>query len=159
MHYLAASKIIFGAEVSLTMTGTNSPKDLQVDGQKAEGKITIQNRYILNGSFFSGVALNPKVAVYGKIGFETNKFDLNYTHLTYQTPSQEKYSSSFRGLVPGIGTFYKLTQNLLFGGEYCYSLMKKRVVRSQDLTKKSANRGYTFSPSEHRVVGRITYLF
>ena len=53
MHYLAASKIIFGAEVSLTMTGTNSPKDLQVDGQKAEGKITIQNRYILNGSFLA----------------------------------------------------------------------------------------------------------
>ena len=159
MHYLADSKIVIGVELGFSILGLNVTKDLKVDGGPVEGKVNIRNRYKFGLALFAGMAINPKVMMYAKLGYENNKFDLNYTHLTFQTPSYEKYSVSLRGLVPGAGLYYKLSPVLFVGAEYNYSLMKKTQPRSDTTALNGARRGYIFSPIQHRLVVKIVRVF
>ena len=159
MNYLMDSRIVIGAELGISMPGLNTSKDLKIEGGALEGKVNIRHRYKFGLALFGGMVLNPKVMIYVKIGLESNKFDLNYSRLTFQTPSFEKYSVSVRGLVPGIGVYYKIGPKLFIGGEYNYSIMKKLQPRSDTVPLNGAARGYVFSPIQHRVVARIMRVF
>lgn len=159
LYYAEASKIIVGAEFYFSMTGINSKKDLKVDGGPVEGQVTIQHRHSLGLAILSGIVINPKVALYGKIALETNKFNLNYENLTFQTPTSEKYGASLRGFVPGMGIFYKWTPKILIGAEYGYSFMKKKQPRLDTVVINGAKRGYSFSANEHRLAAKINYVF
>jgi opacity protein-like surface antigen len=152
------SKIIIGVELYFSKTGINTQKNLQVAGGTIEGQVTIQHRSAMGLAVLSGLVLNPKVALYGKLAIETNKFNLKYNNLTFQTPTTVIYDSSLRGIVPGAGIFYKLTKEIVVGGEYDYSLIKKTQPRSDNDPVAGVARGFSFSPNEHRLMVKVNYI-
>ena len=159
LHYAEASRILIGVELYFSMTGINSQKDLKADGGPIEGQVKFKHRSAMGMAILSGIAINPKVALYGKVALESNKFNLSYTSLTFQKPTSEKFDASLRGFVLGGGLYYKVASAILLGAEYGYSIMKKTQPRSDTVAVNGVRRGYSFSPNEHRLVAKINYLF
>ncbi|RZI46659.1 outer membrane protein [Candidatus Finniella inopinata] len=159
MHYLADSKFVLGGELGFSITGLNATKTLRVEGGPVEGQVSIREPYKYSFAIFAGMALNPKVLVYAKLGIEKNKFTLKYSNLTFQTPGYQTYSVSLVGFAPGAGAYYKLSQNLLIGGEYNYSFIKKVQPRMDTSPVNGANRGYSISPIQHRLLVKIIRIF
>lgn len=159
MQYIGDSKTIMGAEIMATMAGINSTKELRIPGNTAEGKFNIRHRYALGLGILGGVVLNPKVMMYTKISFESNRLEITYSDLTFQRPSTQKFSLTLRNLVPSLGGYYRWGTGILVGAEYGYSIMPKRELRSAEVTINGANRGYTFNANEHRLVAKMVYVF
>lgn len=153
------SKLVMGGEIFGDMAGPSAKKDLQIPDGSIEGKVNFKHKMILGGGIILGGVMNPKVLVYTKLAYEMNKFELKYTNLTYGTVPMEKYTKSIRGIVPSAGVLYKLTNSLLVGGEYSYALMAKLEPRKDKTVINGAQRGYSYTPTEHRLTVKFAYLF
>lgn len=159
LHELSESKIVFGLETFVGMSTVNSKKDLQVKDGSAEGKVGIKPRAFFGASILTGMAINPRVILYGRLGYEFTRFSFEYADLTFQTPTAQKYTKTLKGLAPGAGAFYKLTDKILLGGEYVFSMQGKVKLREETATINGAKRGYTFSGHAQRVMARLIYVF
>jgi hypothetical protein len=146
------SKLVLGGEAYAAMAGPNAKKDLQIPNGPIEGKANISHKMILGAGIIIGAVMNPKA-------YEMNKFELKYTNLTYGTVPSEKFTKSIRGIVPSLGALCKVSNSLLVGAEYSYALMGKLEPRKDTTVINGAQRGYSYTPTEHRVVAKIVYLF
>ncbi|NBT84987.1 MAG: hypothetical protein EBT45_00555 [Alphaproteobacteria bacterium] len=153
------SKLVLGGEAYAAMAGPNAKKDLQIPNGPIEGKANISHKMILGAGIIIGAVMNPKVMMYTKLAYEMNKFELKYTNLTYGTVPSEKFTKSIRGIVPSLGALCKVSNSLLVGAEYSYALMGKLEPRKDTTVINGAQRGYSYTPTEHRVVAKIVYLF
>ena len=137
-----------------------------MDGRAPEGKLNINNPYNIGFALLGGFILNPKTLLYGRIGVETNKFILNYDNLNFvgstapynQSSMQERYNFSLRGIVPGCGIKIAINKKFSSSLEYTYSMMQKKHLRLDTVNVNSVNRGYLFSPDQHRLMIKISYV-
>lgn len=159
LRQMGDSKLVLGGEIFGDLAGPNAKKDLQIADGPIEGKVNVSHKMILGGGIILGGVMNPKVLVYTKLAYEMNKFELKYTNLTYGSVPTEKHTKSVRGIVPSAGVLYKVTNSLLVGGEYSYALMAKLEPRKDSTVINGAQRGYNYTPTEHRVTVKFVYLF
>jgi opacity protein-like surface antigen len=153
------SNVILGGELYFLLAGPKASKDLQIPGGPIEGKANLSHKYAMGGALILGTLMNPKVMVYGKLAYEFDKFDLKYTGLTFQAPNSQDFKKTTTGFVPGAGLLYKVNTSLLVGGEYGYAMMKKMQPRKDSVAINGVQRGFMFTPSEHRITAKVIYLF
>ncbi len=159
LKLMSGSNMVVGGEVYYTLAGPKSSQNLQIPGGLVEGKANISHKSAMGGALIAGALLNPKVLMYAKLGYELDKFNLKYTGLTFQAQTTESYTKSTRAFVPGAGALYKISESLLVGGEYGYAKMGKLKPRSDQVAINGAQRGYTFTPTEHRLTAKVVYVF
>jgi opacity protein-like surface antigen len=117
-----------------------------------EGDVTIKNRSTLGIAGLLGGAVNPRLMMYAKAGFETGTFSFNYKNLT-TPPNAKTNSTRMQAVVPGAGMLYTLTDAVLVGGEYGYMLSTKKLKASD------ASPVADYKPTEHRIMATIRYVF
>lgn len=117
-----------------------------------EGDVTIKNRSTLGVAGLLGGAVNPRLMMYAKAGFETGTFSFNYKNLA-TVPATKTNSSRMQAIVPGAGLLYTLTDAVLVGGEYGYMLSTKKLKASD------ASPVADYKPTEHRIMATIRYVF
>jgi hypothetical protein len=117
-----------------------------------EGTVTIKNRSTLGVAGMMGGAVNPKLMMYAKAGFETGSFSFNYADLT-TTPGTKTSSKRMQAVVPGAGLLYTMTDAVLVGGEYGYMLSTKKLKASEAAPIAD------YKPTEHRIMATIRYVF
>jgi opacity protein-like surface antigen len=159
LHETAGAKLIFGGEVFGAITTLNAKKDLHVKDGVLEGKVGIKPKNFFGAAILAGMPINPRVILYGRLGYEFNRFAFDYSNLTFQTPTVEKYNKTLKGLAPGAGALYKLTDKLIFGAEYVFSLEGKVKLRDDKAPINGAKRGYVFSGHAQRLMARLIYVF
>ena len=159
IRQMGDSKLVLGGEAFGGMVSPSAKKDLQMPNGSIEGTVNIRHKMFMGAAVIVGAVMNPKVMVYGKLAYEMNKFELQYKSLTYGTVTSEKFTKSVRGIVPSLGALYKVSNSLLVGGEYSYSLIGKLDPRKDKTVINGAQRGYSYSPVEHRIVAKVAYLF
>lgn len=158
-------KLIVGLETYFNFNNLKIDKDLKVDDRHSEGKITIAHPYNIGFSLLGGFLFDPKTFIYGRIGVESNKFILTYDNLNFVGarlpyncyPLKERYNFSLRGIVPGCGIRIWITPKISSSLEYTYSMMQKKHLRLDTLNINSVNRGYLFSPNQHRILLKLSY--
>jgi hypothetical protein len=159
IRQMGDSKLVLGGEAFATMAGPNAKKDLQIPDGSIEGKVNISQKMFFGAAIIVGAVMNPKVMMYTKLAYEMDKFELKYTNLTYGTVPAEKFTKSVRGIVPSLGGLCKVSNSLLVGAEYSYALIGKLEPRKDSTVINGAKRGYSYTPTEHRVVAKVVYLF
>lgn len=159
LHEPAGSKLIFGGEVYGGITTINAKKDLIITGGTMEGKVNIKPKNFFGVAMIAGMSINPKVILYGLLGYEFSRFSFEYSNLTFQTPTAQKYSKTTKGMAPGAGAMYKLTDSIILGAEYTMNLQGKLVLRKDDTPINGVKRGYEYSGLSHRVTARLIYVF
>lgn len=148
----------FGEALGLTGSAKQQ-KDLAVTGGTKEGIFSISRKMTLGAAGGGGIFVNPMVGFYVKLGYEQTKFDFSYTQLTYGTQASESFSKKSTGVNFGGGLLYKITNSVFVNGEYTYATGKKIRVRSSDGAINGARRGYSFTPGEHRLMLKLSYMF
>ncbi|MBY0280768.1 MAG: hypothetical protein K2W94_01265 [Alphaproteobacteria bacterium] len=159
LRQMGDSKLVLGGEAFATLAGPNAKKDLQMPDGPIEGKANIRHKMFMGAAVIIGAVMNPKVMMYTKLAYEMDKFELQYTGLTFGTVANEKFTKSVRGIVPSVGALCKITNSFLIGAEYSYALIEKLAPRSDATVINGAQRGFTYSPTEHRLAAKIVYLF
>lgn len=147
-------KVIMGAEAYLDMYAGKCNKNLNTN--QREGKVSIQHKYAYGVGVIAGAAANPKLIMYAKTSLEFNTFELKYSELTGQAQPSESYKKTVKGIVPGAGALYRLSDSFLVGGEYTYAILTKVEPRSNSGTPA---RTFTFKPAEHRANVRLMWIF
>ncbi len=148
----------FGEALGLTGSAKQQ-KDLAIIGSTKEGTFSVSRKMTLGAAGGGGIFVNPMVGFYVKLGYEQTKFDFSYTQLTYGTNTSESFSKKSTGVNFGGGLLYKMTNSIFINGEYTYATGKKMRVRSSDDAINGARRGYSFTPSEHRLMLKLSYMF
>jgi opacity protein-like surface antigen len=157
---LGNSRNIVGVEAAYLRTTVKPAKNLFVQGGPVDGRFRIQHIGSMIFSVLIGKMLNPKVAIYGKIGYEIGKFQFDYTSLTFGTQPNATYKKTAQTIVPGIGGSYAFSQHFLIGVEYNFAgFFKKIIPRPSNQVINGAQVGYSFKPSEHRLMVKLSYKF
>lgn len=152
-------RTFWGGELYASMISGSVRKQLQTRGGTLDGSVNIQPTRVMGIAAIVGTMINPKIALYGRIGFESQKFKLTYTDLTFQIPTSETYQKSVSGIAPGAGGLYKLTPHISAGGELIVPLLSKIEPRKSTETKNGVKRGFEYTPSQYRVMAKVIYHF
>lgn len=153
---VGGSKAVVGIEGYYTMMGLKPKKDLIVDGGTLSGQVTIRHKSSMGAAILAGVAVNPKVVMYIRAGFEKANFQMQYSQLTFQTPNSQTYNKSATAIVPGAGVLYKVSERVTIAGEYHHPLYSKMTPRADTAAPFI---GYIVNPVEHRMVLKISMTF
>ncbi|MCX7338047.1 MAG: outer membrane beta-barrel protein [Alphaproteobacteria bacterium] len=156
LKQLQASPMVFGGEIYGSMAGPKAKKNLQIVDGPIEGSATLSHKYSIGGAVMAGAAINPKILMYTKLGYEIDKIAMDYTFPTQPT---EKYTKSSTTYIPGAGVLYTVSPSLLIGAEYGYAIIKKMQPRKDAVAINGASRGYSFSPVAQRVTIKAIYMF
>lgn len=148
--WLTDSKAWFAGELYFYAKTAKASKTMQ--NITNEGNVTIKNRSTLGLAGMMGGAINPKLMMYAKAGFETSNYSFNYTNLI-TVPIKKTSSKRMQAVVPGAGLLYTITDAILVGGEYGYMLSTKKIQSSVE--EPVAN----YKPTEHRIMATIRYVF
>lgn len=152
-------RTFFFGEILGLMGSAKQQKDLLVTGGTKEGLFSISRKMTLGAAAGAGMFINPMVGFYAKIGYEQTAFDFSYTQLTYGTNASEHFSKKSAGVNFGGGLLYKAAESVFLGAEYTYAMGKKIRIRSSDSAINGARRGYAFTPGEHRLMLKVSYMF
>lgn len=153
-----AFKILLGAEGFFNKCGASASANLTTDAGVGQGKFNIKQTDAKGASLIVGALVNPRVALYGRFGMETSKFQLNYQDLSFATANKNvKYQKSYSALVPGVGGALLLSPKLYVALDYSFPIYKKLVIRSNGDLIDGAKVNMTYRPSEHRVLLRLAF--
>lgn len=157
---LSGSKILVGAEVFLTILGAQ-PSTTYENGDLSIA-LKVKQKGSIGFAALGGMMINPKVALYAKGGYEINKLGItlsgnnpfSVSEIDYYvgTPSISKEIKT-KGPIAGVGGFYKVSNFLLVGAEYVHTFFEKVSPFKTSLPQ------YSFSPTSHRVLGRVLFIF
>ena len=146
---MGETKAVVGVEAYYTITGLKPKKDLQVDGGILDGKVVVRHKSSMGAAVLTGVAVNPKVVMYIRAGFEKASFQM-------QSPNSQAYSKSTTAIVPGAGILYKMSERITIAGEYQHPLYNKIAPRTDTVAPLI---GYIVNPVEHRVTLKVSMTF
>ncbi len=153
---MGGSKAVVGIEAYYTITGLKPKKDLIVDGGTLDGQVTVRHKSSMGAAVLTGVAVNPKVVMYIRAGFERASFQMQYSQLKFQSPNSQTYSKSTTAIVPGAGILYKMSERITIAGEYQHPLYNKIAPRTDTVAPLI---GYIVNPVEHRVTLKVSMTF
>lgn len=153
-----AFRILLGVEGFFNKCGAQASTNIMPDGGPAEGKLTVKQLDAKGGSLIIGALVNPKVAIYGRVGVETSRFQLNYQDLVFaQTNKTAVYKKNYAAVVPGIGGALLLGQKVYISLDYSFPIYKKLVVRSNTDLVDGTRVNMTYRPIEHRILFRLGF--
>jgi opacity protein-like surface antigen len=158
-HLIGGGITFVGAELFGLMGTGNATGDVKVTGGPLNGKVKARRKITLGAAVLAGTFINPKVGLYAKIGFERNSYKFEYRELTFQTPNTENRSKSTLGFAPGAGVIFRLAPSVAIAAEYTYAMGKKMIIRSDTTASQGATRGFFFTPSEQRLLVKLSYMF
>jgi opacity protein-like surface antigen len=160
--YLSAlngGKMYIGGEVYASILKASLRKQLQTKTGPIEGNVSIQPKHIYGAAALIGTMLNPRVLVYGRLGYEMQSYAFNYTELTFQSPDSQKVQKTVSGFAPGAGGLYRLSNSLAVGGDIIVPILPKIEARKSTQTINGAKRGFEYSPTQYRVMAKVIYSF
>jgi opacity protein-like surface antigen len=158
LGYLMAmgdGKFYVGGELYYWLMSGSVRKELQTKTGPVEGTFTIQPKHAMGAAVLMGTMINPKVMMYARVGYESQSFDFKYDDLTFQSPTNVKYSKSVTGVAPGAGILYRLSTSTSVGIELVMPMLAKAEVRKPDNSK----RGFAYTPSQKRITAKVIYSF
>jgi len=163
---IGTSKMVVGFDLSYLMYGASMTGQLAIstgtdstgapNTGASQGNYNIKMKSSMGGSVMGGMLLNPRVIVYGKIGYETTKFSMTYSNLTYNTQA-ETYSMTSKGMVPAIGGALLLNPRIYAGAELSFPMMKKLSPRNNQVAINGVQRGYTYRPVVIRLLFHLGF--
>jgi opacity protein-like surface antigen len=159
LRQLDLSKIVMGGEASFMMHPGGFKGSLKYGNNNPEGNFNINHKFTAGASIISGAFVNPKVLMYGKVGYAITKVDMKYTDLLGENPNIDKYNKYLKGVQVGAGLYYTLTPNILVGGEYTYHIVGELEPRKPEQPKNNVKRDFKYNAGIHALTGKISYLF
>jgi len=151
LNYNADTKFLIGGEINALIQTGKGTFDLKNAANTSDGKATASFGYVLGLSALTGVAINPKVAIYTKAGFEKRKLKLNYTDLNPNIQINPNYSKSVTGLAVGGGVMFKINPRLLLAIDYTYTSIPKKSLDDNNVLSVNL--------SNYTVMLKISYMF
>ena len=131
IHNPQGSRFLFGGDFyGQLFMGGKASNTLQSFGSPTQGNVSLSHKHALGGAFLTGMLINPKTALYVKLGYEKNSFSVKYSALTFQNPDSLSYKKSVIGMAPGGGALYALTDHVLLGGEYTRPFLKDITIQN-----------------------------
>lgn len=123
------NQFVGGLELSGNLSNTNGK--VSVDGDKITD---LKRKHAFGIAARLGMKINSWLA-YVKLGWESAKFDLTGAS-TAAADATAKKSHRLNGFVPGIGMETMLTQNIMFGGEWTYTMYSSKSFKTGDIDHK-----------------------
>lgn len=149
---LGSSKFVIGFDAYYLMTSTNAKINLALQDGPGEGTATIKHTKSIGFSGVLGLMLNPKILVYGNLGYESASFEFKYSLTVPGTVSPQNQRKMFNGISVGLGGSYKVAQHILLGAEFSNPFFKKFSGTNNTI------RNYRYKPVERRLLFKISYL-
>lgn len=151
LHEVGTSKTMLGGDVYMNSSSAKKTNNMGVNGQPIVGTLEQKRSSGYGIALIAGKLVNPKVMVYGRMGYEVSRYDMKVTLVAGGSQNSTK---SYTGMVPGVGMNYKVTSNVLVGLGYDYAgLFGNKVIYSAGTTNIQVN------PAEHRVMMKVSYVF
>jgi hypothetical protein len=158
LHAMNDGKMYMGVDVYYLLSGISAKKDIELGGA-VEGNLTIKPKKIMGLSTIIGTMLNPKTMMFAKVGYEAQSLEFQYKDLKNHTEKAEKYSRNITGLAPGAGFLYRLGKKVSLMVDYTLPVHSKTVIRKSGSVINGVNRGFEYTPSQHRVCAKVLYTF
>lgn len=154
MQEIGSSRTMVGGELYAVGSTPKETENVGVHGGNVVGTVSIDRAPAYGVAAILGKLVNPKVMVYGKIAYEMAKYKLVYKGNTHLPALSQTAKSTYNGVVTGFGIGYKVTSNIMVGGEYNYAGLygNEKVVNKNGFTCE-------LNPGEHRFSIRASYLF
>lgn len=153
MHGLGNGKMFVGGEVYFTLSKANHKMELSTPGGPNEGKVNIRLKHSYGAALLGGMLMNPKIFVYGRLGYEHASVCLNYSSASSALTSLS-YTKNVTAIVPGAGVSYRLSDRLMIGAEYQYASFSTLRPKFP-----SGNRKANADLIEHRLFVKVSYSF
>lgn len=151
LHELGTSKTMLGGDVYMNSSSAKIINNIGVNGRAIVGTLEQKRSSGYGLAFIAGKLVNPKVMLYGRLGYEVSHYDMKVTLINQASQSSKK---SYTGIVPGVGMNYKVTPNVLVGLGYDYAgLFSNKVIYSAGTTSLHV------TPAEHRVMMKVSFVF
>jgi hypothetical protein len=118
-------QFVAGLEASANLSNTEGKNR----ADKYSSSLKRKNAYGIAARL--GMTLNTWLA-YVKLGYESAQFEAKFTDTFAAAPNQinGKKKSRINGFVPGFGMETKLTPNVMFGGEWTYSMYSRKTYKA-----------------------------
>jgi opacity protein-like surface antigen len=156
---IGARTFFFGEVLGLTGSATQQKDLITTASSTKDGLFSVSRKMTMGAALGGGIFINPLVGFYAKLGYEQTAFNFSYTQLKYGTNAAESFSKKSSGINFGGGLIYKMTESIFINAEYTYSTGKKMRLRATDSAINGAKRGYSFTPTEHRLMLKLSYMF
>jgi opacity protein-like surface antigen len=114
-------QFVAGLEASANLSNSESKNNY------TDGRIVLKRRNAYGLAARLGMTLNTWLA-YVKLGYENAKFDYRF--------NDTKDNKRLNAFVPGFGMETKLTPNVVFGGEWTYTMYSKKSFKKIDNDEK-----------------------
>lgn len=151
LHEVGTSKTMVGGDIYISGSSAKKLDNIGVDGGDIAGTIDQKRSTGFGLAVIAGKLINPKVMVYGRMGYETSRYEMKL-NLTGSTP--QSFTKSYAGMVPGVGLNYKVASNMLVGLGYDYAgLFSNKTVYDD------GNVNVQVKPVEHRVMVKLSFVF
>lgn len=148
---IGTSKTMVGGEIYLSGSSAKKASNIGVDGGAVAGSLNLKRSVGYGFAVIAGKLVNPKVMVYGRVGYEMSRYNIDLNLTGGVQPQSIK--KTFSGVVPGAGIDYKVAPNVLVGVEYNYAgLFGNKVVYEQGNQKVEVN------PTEHRLLVKASFM-
>jgi outer membrane immunogenic protein len=151
LHEVGTSKTLVGGDIYVNGSSAKKLNNVGVDGGAIAGTIEQKRSTGVGIAAILGKLINPKVMIYGRVGYELSKYDMKL-NLIGVTP--KSFTKSYNGIVPGVGLNYKIAHNMMIGGGYDYTglFSNKTVYQNGDVNIQ-------VKPAEHRMMVKLTFVF
>lgn len=151
LHEVGTSKTMIGGDIFLNSSSAKKIYNIGVNNQPAVGTLEQKRSTGYGIAAIAGKLVNPKVMVYGRLGYEMSRYEMKLA-LVGQAPQSS--TKSYSGVVPGVGMNYKVTPNVLVGLGYDYAgFFAEKVIYSAGTVNLRVK------PVEHRVMLKVSFVF
>jgi outer membrane immunogenic protein len=151
LHEVGTSKTLVGGDIYVNGSSAKKLNNVGVDGGAIAGTIEQKRSTGVGIAAIMGKLINPKVMIYGRVGYELSKYDMK---LNLIGVAPKDFTKSYNGIVPGVGLNYKIAHNMMIGGGYDYTglFSNKTVYQNGDVNIQ-------VKPAEHRMMVKLTFVF
>lgn len=151
LHEVGTSKTLVGGDIYVNGSSAKKLNNVGVDGGAIAGTIEQKRSTGVGIAAIAGKLINPKVMIYGRVGYELSKYDMK---LNLIESAPQDFTKSYNGVVPGVGLNYKIAHNMMIGGGYDYTglFSNKTVYQKGDINVQ-------VKPVEHRMMVKLTFVF
>lgn len=158
-YEIGRTEFILGLELYYTAI-FNCPKiDLRTGSRNHLGTVTVDHKYATGAALMFGWAVNPKMKVYLRLGYEVNAYNFKYRNLQIGGEPNVSISKRVGRFAPGWGFKYRINKKWAAGFEHIFLFGKTIRPRKVEEVKDGAVRGFNYKSTEQRFIVKLTRIF
>ena len=158
-YELGRTEFILGLEVYYTKIFNTHKLDLRTGSRNFVGNVDVQHNFATGAAVMFGWAVNPKMKVYLRLGYEVNSYDFKYKNLMIGGPTETSVSKRVGRFAPGWGFKYRINKKWAAGFEHIFLFGKTIRPRKVEEIVDGSVRGFNYSATEQRFILKLTRVF